>query len=209
MVPSNDEVVRAVIAADDGMQQNLAGPCHPHGQGQQTEDGALLVVVVFHQGLVDTNPRVVVDVSRLGHADNRVNDEGAPDLSSRALGQFLMDSVEWVASLEGDHVLIAHPLEQGTHLHWSSAEVDKVVIARQVDDLQRATDADLVPARHLRDHGMLGVGRTVCQGALCGRIPVIDLIQLHDRHDLVVGVAQDELLTHSRQFGRVGRQCDR
>ena len=89
-----------------------------------------------------------------------------------ALGQFFVDAVQRVAGLEGDHVVVAHLFEHGAHLGRRAAQFDKVVVLRQVDDLERAGDADLAPARHFGDHRVLGVGRAIRQGGFGLGVPV-------------------------------------
>ena len=101
----------AVVAADDRVQQDLARAGHPHRQRQQAEhDGARLVVVV-DQRPVAADAGEVVDVARLGHADDRVDQQAAADLLGGSLGQLLVGPVQRVAGLEGDDLAPAQRLE--------------------------------------------------------------------------------------------------
>ena len=111
MVAADDEVRAAVVAADDRVQQDLAGPGHPHGQGQQAEDHRARLVVVVDQGPIAPDPGEMVHVARLGHADDGMDQEAAADLLGRPLGQLLVGPVQGIAGLEGDDPLPAQVLE--------------------------------------------------------------------------------------------------
>ena len=80
--------------------------------GSRLEHGALLVVVILHQGLVNAHARVVIHIAGLGHADHRMNDQRASDLRSGPLGQFLVDAVQGIASLESHHIVVAHLFQE-------------------------------------------------------------------------------------------------
>ena len=56
-----------------------------------------------HQSLVSPNSGVVVDISRLGQSDNRVNEDVGSSLSSSSDGEFSVGSVHWVSGLESDN----------------------------------------------------------------------------------------------------------
>ena len=96
-----------------------------------------LLVVVVDQRLVDADAGVVVHVAGLGHADDRVDQERAAHLGSGALGQLFVDAVQRVAGLEGHHVGVPHALEHLAHLGGRAAQLDEVIIAGKVYDLER------------------------------------------------------------------------
>ena len=74
VVAADDEVRAAVVAADDRVPDRLARPAHPHRQRQQREVRRVLRVVV-HDRLVAADAGVMIDVARLGHADDRVDQQ--------------------------------------------------------------------------------------------------------------------------------------
>ncbi len=74
VVSADDEMGASVVAADDRVQQDLTRPRHPHRQRQEAESTTMpRLIVIVDQGPIAANPRVVVDVARLGHAHDRVN----------------------------------------------------------------------------------------------------------------------------------------
>ena len=69
-VAPDDEVGCAVVAADDRVQDRLAGPRSGNFAGD-AEDDPVLRVVLVHQHLVAAHPHVGRDVAGLGLADQR------------------------------------------------------------------------------------------------------------------------------------------
>ena len=65
-------------------RQGLARAGHPHGQGEEAEDDRRVFVVVIHQGPIAADAGVVVDVARLGLADDRVDQESPAPICSAA-----------------------------------------------------------------------------------------------------------------------------
>jgi hypothetical protein len=55
-----------------------------------------------HEGLVSPDSGVVVDISRLGESDNRVNEDVCSSLSSSSDSEFSVGSVHGVSGLESD-----------------------------------------------------------------------------------------------------------
>ncbi len=99
-----------MVAADDQMVQpwflrisrarRLAGPpCA--WPVQQAHGGGCGRVLVQHR-LVAAHAGEVVDIARLGHADDRVDQQVGLGLFRGAEGQFLVRAVQRVAGLEGD-----------------------------------------------------------------------------------------------------------
>ena len=60
------------------------------------------LVVVVDQGAIAPDPGEMVHVARLGHADDRVDQQAAADLLGGPLGQLFVGPVQGVAGLEGD-----------------------------------------------------------------------------------------------------------
>ena len=103
VIAADDEVRAAVVLADDGVPDRLARPAHPHREGQQRQHRRLARVAV-QQRLVAAHPRVVIDVPRLGHPHDGVDQQVRLRLLGRAQGQLLVGAVHRVAGLEGDHL---------------------------------------------------------------------------------------------------------
>lgn len=110
VVTANNEVGRAVVLADDGVPEGLAGTTHAHGQRQQGESGHA-VGVSRQQGLVDSDTGEVVNVAGFGQADNRVDEDVGPLRAGSADRQLAVSAVHGVASLEGNDLFPAQFVE--------------------------------------------------------------------------------------------------
>ena len=73
MVPADDEMSCAVIFPDDGVPQGFAWSAHAHRQRQQCKHRHA-VRVARKKCLIDTHPREVVNVTRLGQADDGMDE---------------------------------------------------------------------------------------------------------------------------------------
>ena len=194
VVAADDEVGAAVVAADDRVQQHLARPGHAHGQGQQAEHHGARLVVVVDQGAIATHARVVVHVARLGHADDRVDQEAAADLLGGALGQLLVRPVQGVAGLEGDDLAPAQRLEVLAELGRGAADLDEVVMRRHADHLEPARGVMARLPAEVGDRGVLGVGRAVGVPGLILLVVGVDLLDVEERQQVAVDVAQGQRL---------------
>jgi hypothetical protein len=56
-----------------------------------------------HQCLISPNSGVVIDISRLGQSNDRVNEDVGSSLSSGSYSEFSVSSVHRVSSLESDN----------------------------------------------------------------------------------------------------------
>lgn len=101
MVTADDEVSRAVILADDRMPYSLARARHAHGQGEESQV-THAVRILFHDRLVHSYAGIVVDIARLGEADDGMDEDIRLSLPCRPYGEFTMCPVHRVASLESD-----------------------------------------------------------------------------------------------------------
>ena len=111
MVAPNDEVRGAKVLADDGVPERLARAAHAHRQRQEGERGHA-VRVGAHDGLVDAHARVVVDVARLGQADDGLNQHVGLVHPRRPDRQLAVSAVHRVARLEGDDLAPGELLEE-------------------------------------------------------------------------------------------------
>ena len=101
VVAADDEVRAAVVLADDGVPDRFARAAHSHREREQREHGRVLRIV-RHQRLVAADARVVVDVARLGHADDRVDEQVRAFFLRGAERELVVCAVHRVAGLEGD-----------------------------------------------------------------------------------------------------------
>ena len=106
VVAADDEMGRAVVAADERVEDRLARTGVAHRRRVDAEHDAVMRVVVVHQDLVALHPHVGGDVALLGLADQRVQEEAVADLERR-LRQVLVGAMDRVAGLEGDDPLPA------------------------------------------------------------------------------------------------------
>ncbi len=101
VVTSNDEMRSTEVLADYGVPYGFTGTSHAHREGKKSKV-AHPVGVLGHDGFVDPDTGVVVDVTRLGETDDRVDEDVGLSLASRADGKFTVGAMHGVASLEGD-----------------------------------------------------------------------------------------------------------
>ena len=157
MIAADNEMGASVVAADNRVQQNLLRPRQPHRQGQQAQHHAPLLEIVVHERPVTPHPRVMVNVARLGHSHNRVDQEPAPDLPGRSLGELFMRSVQRVPRLERDNLAPAQRLEVLPQLLGRPAQTDEIIVRRNPDHLQPARRVMPRQPIQIRDRRMLGV----------------------------------------------------
>lgn len=118
VVTADNEVRRAVVLADDGVPEGLAGSAHAHSKGKEGESGHA-VGVAREQSLIDADTGEVVNVARLGHADNGVDEDVGLLRAGSADRQLTVSTVHWVSGLEGDNLLPAKLVEVGAELGGS------------------------------------------------------------------------------------------
>ena len=159
VIAADDEVRAAVVLADDRVPDRFARPAHPHRQRQQREVRRVLRVV-RHERLVAADARVVVDVARLGHADDRVHEQVGFFFLGGAERELVVGAVHRVAGLEGDDLSPAALGELFAQLGRRVAERFVVVVQRQLQALDLAADVDRLALVHqVVDGRVLGVGR--------------------------------------------------
>jgi len=86
VIPPNDEVVRAIVAPDESMPERLTWSRHAHCQWQECEHDLVGSIMVVGQRFVGADPRVMIDITWLGHTDNRMQQQGAIGFLGRAFG---------------------------------------------------------------------------------------------------------------------------
>lgn len=118
VVTTDNEVGRTVVLADDGVPEGLARTTHAHGEGKESESGHA-VGVTGQESLVDTDTGEVVDVTRLGHANDGVDEDVGLLRAGSTDGKLTVSAVHGVASLESDDLLPSELVEVGSELRGS------------------------------------------------------------------------------------------
>lgn len=161
VVTTDDEVGRTVVLADDGVPDGLTRTTHTHSQRQQTQD-CHSVGVSREKGLVHSHTSEVVDVTRLGKTNDRVDENIGVVGTSGANRQLTVRSVHGVTGLESNDASPAQFVEVQTDFSGSiclcisvlhnfpqtqevllTSKIDKVVVLQAVHGLQLTTDVEL------------------------------------------------------------------
>lgn len=169
--------------------------------------------VLLHDGLVAAHARVVVDIARLRHADNGVNQEIAACLCRSQASQLNVRTMHRIASLERAHC--GPPLRNkfGTQLLRRKTQRCVVVVHRQLNTTHRA--AQIVRASLVKEVRNSGVGLIV--GA-AKHLLSLELLVGHPRglylqhcQSVVLSINQSDRAADGVLGGRVGGdiQCDR
>jgi hypothetical protein len=186
VVTADNEVGGAVVLADDGVPDGLAGAAHAHGQGQQRKHGHA-VGVAGHQRLVDADTGEVVNVAGLGEADDGVDEDIGLAGAGSADRQLTMGAVHGVARLERDDLLPAELVEVQTQFRGRIPQTDIVVVLQAVDGLELAADVELVGCVvQVLDRGMRLVVGAKDLGGLLDLVGAVDVLDGHDGEVAVV-----------------------
>lgn len=195
VVAADDEMGQAVVPADDGMPQRLTRAAHAHGKVQEAQVGRGLRVLVQHR-LIATHAGEVIDIARLGHADDRMDQEVGFGVAGGAEGQFLMGTVKRVAGLEGHDLAPAHLAKEGAQFIRRVAATLEVIMHRLLDAGDRTAQIDLagriVQVVHRRMRQIVGAKD------LFGLIRLVRQPFVGDRQDRqndALGIAQRDVLT--------------
>lgn len=119
VITTNNKVSNTVVFADQRVPDSLTRSTHTHSQGKQAELSHT-VGILGHQGLVDANTSVVVDVSGLGETNNGVDQQVSLASTGSTDGQFTVSTVHRVTSLESDDASPLQFLEVGTQFAGSN-----------------------------------------------------------------------------------------
>lgn len=180
VVTADDKVGNAKVLADDGVPERFPGTTHSHGKGKKSKGGHT-VGVSRHERLVDTNASVVVDITRLGHTNDGVDEHIGLALTSSSHGELTMSTVHRVTSLESDDLA---PCDLGKVLPELSRgipEGDVVIVGRLRDGLDLTTDIELLDA--LVEIGDGGVSKVIgAKDSLC-LANLIDGVDVGDGDD--------------------------
>ena len=106
--------------------------------------------------LVAADAGVVVDVARLGHADDRVDEQVGSIFFRGTERELVVRAVHWVAGLEGDDLGPAELGELFAEFVRRVAEVLVVVVERKLEALDAAADVDRLALVHQVIDGRVG-----------------------------------------------------
>ena len=90
------------VFPNDSMPKSLPWSCHPHSKRQQREMRHSFRVA-RHESLIRAYSGIVINVARLGQANNRMYQDIRTTLSSGSNGQLSVSSVHGITSLKSNH----------------------------------------------------------------------------------------------------------
>ena len=145
----------------------------------------------------------MIDVTRLGHPDRRMQQQHPIDRGDGPLGQLLMYAVQRVSRLERHHVLTTGLRQHLADLGRSTTQLLKVIVTRELEDSDGTRRIEPAPAGHLVDQRVFGIVSAEHPFRQIGRIPGIQLVDGHDREQIVHRVAQRDVSAGAQS--RIGR----
>ena len=166
------------------------------------------------QRLVAPHPRVVVDVARLGHPDDGVNQQAGLDLLGRAQGQLLVGAVHRVAGLERHHPGPPQLGEGAPQLGRGVPQLLVVVVRHRLHALDPAPDVRRPAAvEEVGDAGVLAVGGAEHRLGLRLTVRTPDVLHVEDGQHHALGVAEGQAVAGrqlvGQRFADVERDRDR
>ncbi len=194
VVASDDNVVGAEVAADDGVPQGPAWASHPHGQRQQGEQHPVGLEIAIDQRAIGAHAGVMVDVTGPRQPHDRMQQEHAVHFRNGAPGQFLVGAMQRIACLEGDDVVVAVLVQQTARFGRRATQEAKVLVRRCLQHLESAGKVERTPAVHFRDQGVARVqtAEDLQRGLLT--VPGVDFLHRQDGQQVVLAVAQGDVL---------------
>ena len=208
MFGAYDHVGAAVVLADDGVPQGFARTGHAHGQRQQRQHGEV-VREVPADGLVAVHARVVLQIARLGHAHGGVQQDVALDVLGGLQGDLALQAVHGLAGLEGHHAAPAHLLEQGAHFLGGIPEALEIIVVRQLDTLDAATDIDGVHTFVQVAHaGVLLGGGVVDLFRFAAFVRPVDVFHGEHRGHEAFSVTKSDFRTFFQLFSEIFRNIE-
>mmetsp|Transcript_23936 Transcript_23936/g.37280 ORF Transcript_23936/g.37280 Transcript_23936/m.37280 type:complete len:569 (-) Transcript_23936:50-1756(-) len=135
VVTANNKVGGTVVLTDKSMPQSLSGSSHSHGKREETKSGHARGVGL-QQFQVDPDSGEVIDISRLGHTDNRVDKHVGLGIASSTEGQLTVRAMHGVTGLEGNNTDITGLAESGSGLSRGHAEIGEVIVVGERDSLE-------------------------------------------------------------------------
>ncbi len=146
----------------------------------------------------------MVQVSRVGQSDHRVDQQVGLDLASRPEREFLVRAVHRLAGLIRHHLAPAQPRELGSQFLGRAPQPLEVVVARQLYPLHRAAHVVSVASlQQVADTRVLGVEGAVHRLRLRPPVRFPYIFHREGRDHDALGVAQRELRSRLEHFGQL------
>ena len=201
MVAADDQVGASVVPANQGVPERLAGTRHSHGERQQRQLRGVARIVA--QNLpVAADARVVIEVSRLRHADDRVDQQVRLQFAGRPQGQLEVRPMHRVAGLEGDRRLPSELREPSPQLLGRLAQSREVVVPRRLDPLDPAAHGHRVrPLVEMGNAGMGLVESPVDEFRLLAPVVLPDVVHREHHQRQPLQVAQNQLRPRFQPVG--------
>ena len=136
----------------------------------------------------------MIHVARPGQTDDGVQQQDAIDLVRGPLRELLVDTMQRVPCLERHHVRPTRFLERGTGLRRRVPEITVVRMPRKLEDGDLAGQVASAPPVHLGDQRVSHIGCTEYFVGSFVEVPLVYLFDVHDRQQVVSGVAQRDFL---------------
>ena len=141
VVTAHDHVGAAMIPADETVPYRFSWTGHSHGEVEQAERRRGRRVLVEHS-LIASHTREVIDVAGFRHAHDRMNQEIGGRFPRRPKRQFLMRSVQRIASLERNDAVPAEFPKMRAKLVWRVPAHPEVVVCGQLEAGHRPAQID-------------------------------------------------------------------
>jgi hypothetical protein len=188
MVTADDEVGSTVVLSDNGVPESLTGTSHAHSKGKESESGHA-VRVSGQKSLVDTDTGEVVNVTRLGETNDRLDEDVGLLRAGGADRQLTVSTVHGVSGLESNDLLPSELVEVSTELRGSESEVEEVVVLELVDSLKLTTNVELLSG--VEEVLDTGVSVIVAAKDLLGLVDLVRLVDILNGQDGKVSVVTE------------------
>ena len=157
VVSPDDEMRATVVLPDDRVPHCLARAAHAHRQRQQRKLGRVLRVA-GQQRLITADSRVMVNITRLGHSNHRMNQEVCLHLLGRPQCKLLMRPMHRVARLKRHHLTPSELGEGFPQFHRRMTDFQVVVVNGSLDSFELPADVHRVRLlEQMGNTGMLGI----------------------------------------------------
>src|SRR5204862_8202814 len=103
------------------MPQSFAWTSESHGERKKRQHDSSLIVILICEHFVSAYPGEVIDVTGLGHADDRMQEQHTVHLLDCSFGQLFVRALERVSRLKRDNVFETFILEPAASLSWSQS----------------------------------------------------------------------------------------
>ena len=188
VVTADDEVGTAMVTPDQSVPQRFTWASHPHGQVQQRH-GRGLIGVVPHDRLVAAHAGKVVNVARLGHADNWMDQQVCFSQLRGANRQFDVRAMERVPGLESHHLAPAPLVKHAPQVVRGVTVLSVVVVHRLIDACHCAAEVYrtglVVQVAHSRVRLVVGAVHHFGFAMLVGAVHFLD-VDHSQRHAFLI-----------------------